>query len=50
MQKQFYSDHEDYIIDDESIYSEKVRDQLMDDDEISAMEAGFMQGYDEAYA
>jgi hypothetical protein len=36
-------------VDDESIYSERVRDQLLDDDELSPLEAGFMQGYDEAY-
>ena len=40
---------EDVEMDDESIYSEKVRDQLLEDDELSPMEAGFMQGYDEAY-
>jgi hypothetical protein len=37
-------------LDDESIYSEDVRDQLLEDDELSPMEAAFMQGYEEAYA
>ena len=35
---------------DDSIYSEEGRDELMEDDEISPEEAGFMEGYDEAYA
>lgn len=39
----------DYFLDDESIYSEDVRDQLLDDDELTPSEAGFMKGYDEAY-
>jgi hypothetical protein len=39
----------DKIIDDDSIYSEDVRDRLVDDDEISPEEAGFMEGYDKAY-
>jgi len=39
----------DENLDDESIYSEQVRDQLVEDDELSPMEAAFMQGYDEAY-
>jgi osmotically-inducible protein OsmY len=34
--------------DDDSIYSEKVRDQLLDDDELTAAEEGFMVGYLEA--
>ena len=34
---------------DDGIYSENTRDQLLEDDEISPMEAAFMQGYDEAY-
>jgi len=39
----------DESIDDENIYSEDVRDRLLEDDELSPMEAAFMQGYDEAY-
>ena len=39
----------DENLDDESIYSESVRDQLLEDDELSSVEAAFMQGYDEAY-
>ena len=32
----------------ENIYDEDVRDSLVEDDQISASEAAFMQGYDEA--
>jgi len=39
----------DQISDDQSIYSENIREQLLEDDEISPEEAAFMQGYDEAY-
>ncbi|MFH1511317.1 MAG: hypothetical protein ABIF10_06505 [Candidatus Woesearchaeota archaeon] len=31
---------------DESIYSEEYRQELLDDDEISLLEAGFMEGYE----
>ena len=42
---------EDAILsEDESIYNESVRDQMLEDDELSSMEAGFMQGYGEAYS
>lgn len=34
---------------DDSIYSEDAREQLLEDDELSPGEAGFMRGYDEAY-
>tara|TARA_B100001964_G_C14141586_1_gene557690 strand:+ start:43 stop:198 length:156 start_codon:yes stop_codon:yes gene_type:complete len=36
-------------VEDDSIYSEDVREQLLDDDELSPSEVGFMKGYDEAY-
>ena len=50
MEKEFLIDREvDESLDDESIYSEDVRDQLLEDDELSPTEAGFMQGYDGAY-
>ena len=49
MKKEFLYGMEERELDDESIYSEQVRDQLVEDDELSSMEAGFMQGYDEAY-
>jgi len=50
MEKEILIDGDiDENLDDESIYSEDVRDQLLEDDELSPMEAGFMQGYDEAY-
>lgn len=34
---------------EESIYSDEWIDQSVDDDELSATEAGFMQGYIESY-
>lgn len=37
------------ITEDDSIYSEDIRDQLLEDDELTSGEAGFMKGYDEAY-
>ena len=50
MEKEILVDKEvDERLDDESIYSEDVREQLLEDDELSPMEAGFMQGYDGAY-
>lgn len=33
---------------DDSIYSEKTREDLIEDGEISPEEAAFMQGYEEA--
>lgn len=33
---------------EEDIYSEETRDALLEDDEISAIEAAFMDGYDNA--
>ncbi|MBL7055437.1 hypothetical protein ISS07_00830 [Candidatus Woesearchaeota archaeon] len=47
-QEEAFVEPEPEFIDDESIYSERVRDQLVDDDELSAEEAGFMKGYEEA--
>jgi hypothetical protein len=35
---------------EESIYAEDFRDEMLENDEISAFEAGFMAGYDEASA
>jgi hypothetical protein len=34
--------------DDENIYSEEVREDLVDDDEMSSQEEAFMKGYDDA--
>lgn len=48
MKKERFLDEGLENVDDESIYSERVREQLLEDDEISPMEIGFMQGYDEA--
>lgn len=36
-------------VEEDSIYSEEVREEMVEDDEISPGEAGFMMGYDEAY-
>ena len=44
-QKFYAEENNDYWTDDDNIYSEKVRDQLLDDDELSAGEEGFMVGY-----
>ena len=50
MGKKFLLDEElTEILEDDSIYSEDVREQLLEDDELSPEEAGFMKGYDEAY-
>lgn len=50
MGKKFLWDEElNKILEDDSIYSEDVREQLLEDDELSPEEAGFMKGYDEAY-
>ena len=39
------------ISDDEStIYSREFREQLVDEDEVSMMEDGFMVGYEEGFA
>ena len=43
----FYMSEEENLEDD-SIYSEATRNQLLEDDELSPMEEAFMQGYDEA--
>lgn len=44
-----YAEIEDDWVDDENVYSEDARNILVEDDELSTEEAGFMQGYDEAY-
>ncbi|MFH1505396.1 MAG: hypothetical protein ABIE94_00185 [archaeon] len=38
---------EEPIFDDGDIYCEEAVDLMLDDDELSAAEAAFMQGYDE---
>lgn len=35
-------------IEEETIYSEDYRERLLEDDEISPWESGFMQGWEEA--
>ena len=50
MERKFLPDEElDNSIGDDSIYSESVRDRLLEDDELSPEEAAFMEGYEEAY-
>ncbi|MBS3131884.1 hypothetical protein J4212_05615 [Candidatus Woesearchaeota archaeon] len=44
----FTEEEIDAIEGDESIYSERVRDALLEDDELSPMEEAFMRGYEEA--
>lgn len=41
-------DEEEMLSDETGIYSEDVRDLLVDDDEISSIEAAFMRGWEEA--
>ena len=48
MEKKFLLD-EELDIGDDSIYSEDVREELLENDELSPEEAGFMKGYEEAY-
>lgn len=38
----------DNSLDDESIYSEDVRNKLLEDDELTPFEAAFMHGYEDA--
>lgn len=50
MEKEIFIDKEiESLLEDESIYSEDVREQLLEDDELSPEEAAFMKGYDESY-
>ena len=42
---QYNEEEKDNNIDDDSIYSEKVMDKLLDDDELTSAEEGFMIGY-----
>jgi hypothetical protein len=46
--KRISSAWEDEELDDESIYSENSRANLVEDDEISAIEAAFMKGWEDA--
>ncbi len=43
-----YEENEDEAIDIEDPYSGKGRKEMLDGDEISSEEEGFMEGYDEA--
>ena len=42
-----YDEDEDNEEDDTNIYSRQIRESLLEDDEISSWEEGFMSGYDE---
>jgi len=46
LKNKHYSDEESD--DDINIYSRKVRESLLDDDELSPMEEAFMSGYEDA--
>ena len=49
MKNEFLSDEEiEDNKEDDSIYSESVREQLLEDDELTPTEVGFMKGYDES--
>ena len=49
MKEKFSDEDFERDIEDDNIYSEDYRDQLLEDDEISPIEDAFMRGYDEAY-
>ncbi len=42
-----YEEQEE-VVDDEDPYSEKGRGEMLEDDEISSEEQGFLEGYDSA--
>ena len=44
-----YPVEEDYIIEEETIYCEDFREQMLENDEISAWEEGFMSGWNRAW-
>ncbi len=41
-------DWSEFLEEDENVYSEQFRESLLEDDELSVGEAGFMEGYEEA--
>lgn len=47
LKKRRYTDEEESE-DDTSIYSKDVRESLLEDDELSSAEEGFMNGYENA--
>lgn len=47
LKKKYYSDDKDSD-DDIDIYSKDVRESLLEDDELSLAEEGFMNGYENA--
>ena len=44
----FLSEEIDSNVEDDNIYSENVREQLLENDELTPTEVGFMKGYDES--
>ena len=40
----------DLVDDDSTIYSREFREQLVDEDEVTTMEDGFMAGYEDGFA
>ena len=49
MKNEFLLNEEiDSNVEDDSIYSENVRERLLEDDELTPSEVGFMKGYDES--
>jgi len=45
-----FLEEEMHSLDDESIYNDKVLEELLDNDELAPFEAAFMRGYDEVDA
>ena len=41
----YIDENTENFVDDDNIYSEKVRGQLLEDDELTSAEEGFMIGY-----
>ncbi len=48
LRKRIYESEEESSDDDINFYSKNVRESLLDDDELSAMEDAFMSGYEDA--
>ena len=48
LKEELFNEEIDSNVEDDSIYSENVREQLLEDDELTPTEVGFMKGYDES--
>ena len=46
-ERKYFDEDEDKEEDDINIYSKQVRESLLEDDELSSWEEGFMLGYEE---